>query len=176
LQQVGFAFAPSIEFIFSIGVFAVSLLIVILLGRRTSLLTLSEIPENFSVFLLLASVFVACYFTGLSYDPRLIYLTLAGIFLVIFLERGFFRSCIFALVVWSSLLSCGIELGLIPEGETGFHPLRLIQLSNDLAISLITAVFVIVLARVFLLRVRILISQVKNGAVLERKRLHDRSA
>jgi hypothetical protein len=32
------------------------------------------------------------------------------------------------------------------------------------------------LARVFLLSVRILISQVKNGVVVERKRFHDRSA
>jgi hypothetical protein len=176
LQQAGFAFAPPIEFIFSIGVFAVSLLIIFLVGRRTSLLTFSEIPENFYIFLVLGSVFVACYFTGLSYDPRLIYLTLAGVFLVIFSDKGFFRSFIFALVVWSSLLSCGIELGFIPEGETVFHPLRLIQLSNDLAISLITAVFVMVLARVFLLSVKILISQVKNGVVVERKRFHDRSA
>ena len=173
LQQVGFAFAPSIEFSVSLGVFALSLLVMFFLGRQTKLLTLSEVPENFSIFLVLASVFIACYFAGLNYDPRLVFLTLAGVFLIIFSDQGFFRSSIFALIVWSSLLSCGIELGFIPEGESGFHPLRLIQLSNDLSISLVTAVFVMVLARVCFLKVRSLTSLVKDAAVLERKSFHD---
>jgi len=176
LQEVGFAFAPAIEFSISIGVFSVSLLILFFLGRRTNLLTFSEIPENFSMFLVFASVFVACYFTGLSYDPRLVYLTLAGVLLVLFSERGHFRTFILVLIVWSSLLSCGIELGFIPEGETGFHAVRLIQLSNDLTIGFITAAFVMVLARVCLISARMLNSKVASFAVLARERFHDLSA
>ena len=167
LQQIGLTLPLHLEYLVSAGVFALSILIMSLLGRNSKAFALTRFQDNTFIFLVLASVFVSCYFAGLSYDPRLIYLTLAGVFLVVFLERSFFRSFIFVLVGWSSLFSCGIELGFIPKEETGFHPLRLVQLSNDLSISLVTSVFVLILVRVCFFQTKVLISRDKNGATLE---------
>ena len=167
LQQVGLTLPLYFEYLFSAGVFALSILIMSFLGRNSKAFALNRFQDNNFIFLVLASVFVSCYFAGLSYDPRLIYLTLAGVFLVAFLERGSFRSFIILLVGWSSLFSCGIELGFIPKEETGFHLLRLVQLSNDLSISLITSVFVLVLIRVCFFQARFLISRNRNGVALE---------
>jgi hypothetical protein len=167
LQQVGLTLPLFFEYLISAGVFAISILAMYFLGRKSKAFTRTKFPDNTFIFVVLASVFVSCYFAGLSYDPRLIYLTLAGVFLVVFFERSSFRSIILVLVGWSSLFSCGIELGFIPKEETGFHLLRLVQLSNDLSISLVTSVFVLTLVRVCFFQTKVLISRDKNGATLE---------
>lgn len=139
LEQIGLSDLPIIGLVLSLTLFSLSILIVSILRKSKDQLKAEGEPNNNLLFLVLAITFLACYFAGLSYDPRLLYITLAGFYLATAVTVRHYRVFISVILVWSSLLSTGIELGFIAEGHTGFHPLRFLQLSNDLSIGLLTA-------------------------------------
>ena len=139
LEQMGLSNSPMLGLVLSLALFSISILFVSILGKSNGQLRGESEPRSYLLFLVFAITFLACYFAGLSYDPRLLYLTLAGFFLVTAVTVRHYRLFISMILVWSSMMSTGIELGFIAEGHTGFHPLRFLQLSNDLSIGLLTA-------------------------------------
>jgi hypothetical protein len=139
LEQMEFSNSPVFGFVLSLTLFSFSILVVSILGKSKNQLKGESKPSNHLLFLVFAIVFLACYFAGLSYDPRLLYLTLAGFYLATSVTVGHYRLFIYMILVWSSWMSTGIELGFIAKGHTGFHPLRFLQVSNDLSIGLLTA-------------------------------------
>ena len=149
LEQMGLSNSPIFGFFLSLTIFLISILVVSILGKSRNQLQGDSKPNNHLLFLVFAIIFLACYFAGLSYDPRLLYLTLAGFYLATSVTVGHYRLFIYVILVWSSLMSTGIELGFIAKGHTGFHPLRFLQLSNDLSIGLLTAALCLQLLKIF---------------------------
>jgi hypothetical protein len=139
LDEMGLLPPPLIGFLLSFVIFIVSVLIVTIFSKRVGQKRLGGDPNDQILFLVLTTVFLACYFAGLSYDPRLIYLTLAGFYLATQIPTGWYRFFLYIILISSSLMSTGLELGFISRGHVGFHPLRVLQLLNDLSISLMTA-------------------------------------
>lgn len=149
-EQVGIYLSPLLVMLLSTLIFGVSLISVLILSRALKLSEKSKKPITHSFFLVTATVFLSCYAAGLSYDPRLIYLTFAGYMILINMAKEFSRTLLTTLLLIASLLSCGLELGFIPQGEVGFHPIRVIQLINDVAIEIIAAILVIQVFRWFI--------------------------
>jgi hypothetical protein len=139
LEQLGMNALSSYGLILSLFILIASFLVIKIFSKSTKQMEVEEDPNSWLLFLVLVVVFLACYFAGLSYDPRLLYLTLAGYYLATQLHPGPYRVFVYVILIWSSLMSTGIELGFIPEGQVDFHPLRFLQLSNDFTISLLTA-------------------------------------
>ncbi len=141
LEQLGINVLLVHGLVLSFFVFIISVVIISIFPKSTDQKKVEGAgdPNNRLLFLVLTTVFLACYFAGLSYDPRLIYLTLAGFYVAAQLHPEPYRLFMYVILIWSSLMSTGIELGFIPEDQVGFHPLRFLQLSNDLSISLLTA-------------------------------------
>jgi hypothetical protein len=139
LEQIGISLSPLNSYLFSVGLFLICLIPMFLLNRKLPLKYESRDFTNNHFYLVTCFIFISCYLTGLSYDPRLIYLSLTGFLIVRSLEQGMIRKVFLSLLLVASFLSCGIELGFIPKGHTGLHPLRFIQLINDVAIHLLAA-------------------------------------
>jgi len=99
------------------------------------------------IYCLLGVVFLTCFFTGLSFDSRLIYLTLCGVIVLNWIPKNLHRNATMGVLVFASLFTCGIELGLIPPTNQGFHPLRVVQLANDIAIEIIASLIFLYLIK-----------------------------
>jgi len=99
------------------------------------------------IYFLFGLVLLTCFLTGLSFDPRLIYLTLCGVIILHWIPENLYRNITLGVLVCASLFSCGIELGLIPPAHQGFHPLRVIQLANDIAIEIVAALILLYLIK-----------------------------
>jgi hypothetical protein len=138
LEEVGFSLSTSAVYLMSFGLFFLMAFLINLLLKSKGIFDGFEIAARNHLYLILSAVFISCFLTGISYDPRLIYLTLASFILVSITVRRTPRVLIWVGILASSLLSCGIELGLISKNQTGFHPIRSIQLINDLAIEFLS--------------------------------------
>jgi hypothetical protein len=138
LEEVGFSLSAVSVYAISLGLFSLMAFSIILLLKNQGIFEGFKITARNQLYLVLSTVFISCFMTGISYDPRLIYLTLASFLLVHATAARTPRVLIWIGIMASSLLSCGIELGLIPRNQTGFHPLRSIQLINDLAIEFLS--------------------------------------
>jgi hypothetical protein len=147
LEQVGISLPSTLSYLFSGGLFLVMLIILIFLNRKLDFMKGHGEKTFGNLYLVVSTVFVSCYLTGLSYDPRLIYMSIAGFLLVMSIDPGSIRKCLIGLLLSASLLSCGIELGFIPGGYIGVHPVRVIQLINDLTIQIFAVIFCLSLSQ-----------------------------
>jgi hypothetical protein len=154
LEQVGISLSAASTFIFSGLIFLATVLLVLSIFHSFKAeVKFREISEQ-PLFLVFASVFISCFLTGISYDTRLIYLTFAGYYFLLILPQGLARKAFMTFLAIASLLSCGIELGFISESDSGFHPLRGVQLVNDIAIEFLAAIFFVTLVFWFFKRVQ----------------------
>ena len=149
LEQIGVPVSSTSSYLLSIGIFIGTLVTLLFLNKRYSLIVRSVAITNSHFYLAVSTVFISCYMTGVSYDPRLIYLSLAVFIIIRTIDSSLVRKSITTLLLIASLLSCGIELGFIPEGHTGFHPLRVIQLINDCTIEILSAILFLTLTQWF---------------------------
>lgn len=138
LEEISFPLSTINVYLVSSGLFLLMACFAYLLLKKQRILDCFEVATANNLYLVLSTVFLSCFMTGISYDPRLIYLSLAGLLLALVTEPRSSRILIWAAILMSSLLSCGIELGFIPRNVTGLHPLRSIQLINDLAIEFLS--------------------------------------
>ena len=138
----GIGFSPSTTFVYfmSSGIFLVMAYFAILVLKKQRLFDTFEVAAADNLYLVLSTVFLSCFLTGISYDPRLIFLSLAGLLLARVTVHWSLRIWIWVAILVSSLLSCGIELGFIPNNEAGLHPLRSVQLINDIAIEFLAVI------------------------------------
>ena len=150
LVELGVVISRVEGIILSISLFVITIVFMFLLTRKVS----GQINEvgfrNHLLFLLVGTVFISCFITGLSYDPRLVYLSIASLILLQNVRNNRQRQFLQLLIVIASLLSCGVELGLIPDDNTGFHVLRIIQLVNDLSIQVLASLVFITLFKWFI--------------------------
>ena len=154
LEQIGMNLSVASVFVLSSLIFLASILLIFVFFRYFKVeAKLKEITEQ-PLFLVFATVFISCFLTGISYDPRLIYLTFAGFYCVLILPKGLARNFLMTLLTIASLLSCGIELGFISEANSGFHLVRGIQLANDVAVEFVAAVFFMILVLWFFKRIQ----------------------
>jgi hypothetical protein len=147
LEQIGVSLSLIMTYLISVMIFTITLSVVFLLFRVFRLSENSKVLTHDKFYLVMATVFLSCFMTGISYDPRLIYLTLAGFSVLRNMVKGFSRTALAILLFIASCLSCGIELGFIPQEQAQFHPLRVVQLLNDVAIEIIAAILVIQLTQ-----------------------------
>lgn len=159
IEEFGYSLSVAQNYILSSGLFLVTAVIVTLFKRRYLQSHICEQLISNPLYLVVSTVFISCFFTGISFDPRLVYLTLAGFMIVQSMDPGPSRKFMWLGVLAASLLSCGIELGFIPEEHTGFHALRSIQLINDLAIEFLSVVLFLSLLNWFFRLTRSLISR-----------------
>jgi hypothetical protein len=150
LEELGVVISRAEGIILSLSLFLFTIVFMFLLTRKVSGKTNEAGFKNQLMFLLIGTVFISCFITGLSYDPRLIYLSIASFILLQNIQNNRQRHFLQLLIVIASFLSCGVELGLIPQNNTGFHPLRFVQLVNDLAIQVLASLIFIALARWFI--------------------------
>ena len=149
-EQIGIYLSPNLSFLVSTLIFFIAITVVLFLCKMFKRSDKSGDVSCDRFYLVMATVFLSCFVTGLSYDPRLIYLTLAGFLVLRTMSSGLPRAVLTILLFIASYLSCGIELGLIPESQAGFHPLRVVQLLNDVAIEILAAMFVIQMIQWFI--------------------------
>ena len=145
LSEIGFEISPIQGLSISVMLFLITSL---LCYRIMKFFANSLLAVDYKVqltYLLLGVVFLTCFFTGLSYDSRLIYLTLCGIILLHWIPLKKYRNITLGILVGASIFSCGIELGLIPTSHQGYHPLRLVQLANDIAIEIMASLILLYL-------------------------------
>ena len=138
-QEIGLDISAFYGFLLSLSIFMASLFLSYFGMRRVKIKIVELDPDKTLMFQMLGIVFLSCFLTGLSYDPRLIYLSIATSIILLQSPLNVYRRICLALLVVSSFLSCGIELGLMPKDETGLHPARFIQLLNDVAIEFLAA-------------------------------------
>jgi hypothetical protein len=147
LEKVGIEISTIYSYILSGLIFLANVLLVILLFRYSKLEIKSNQIMEQPLYLVFATVFISCFLTGLSYDPRLIYMTFAGFYFFLAQPAGLPKKVFMSLLLIASILSCGIELGFITQLNGGFHPLRVIQLINDVAIEFLAALFFVTLIK-----------------------------
>ena len=139
IQEIGLSVSTIYGFLLSFALFMATLYLSFITKAKIKLMVVESDPDRLLMFMMLGIVFLSCFFTGLSYDPRLIYLSLSATIVIVQFPSSLYKRISLALVGISSFLSCGIELGFMPMGETAFHPARVIQLLNDIAIEFLTA-------------------------------------
>ena len=149
IQEIGLSVSSIYGFLLSLSFFIAALYLCFITKTRIKLKVGESDPDRSLMCLMLGIVFLSCFFTGLSYDPRLIYLSISAIIVIVQAPSSLYKRMCLALVGISSFLSCGIELGFMPKGETAFHPARVVQLLNDLAIEFLTAFLVLYLIDMF---------------------------
>lgn len=150
LEEVGTEVSITSTYFVSSIIFLATTALVIWLTRHLKSTDTPKMVADKALFLVLTTVFISCFFTGLSYDPRLIYLTIAGFQLIIASQAGIHRKFLISLVSIASIFSSGLELGFIPGDHIGFHPLRILQFFNDVAIEFLSVVFFIWILQWFL--------------------------
>ncbi len=138
ISEIGIDVSTIVGYLLSTIILLGTLFTTLFFKKKITLGDCDSDPDRLLLFLMLGIVFVSCFFTGLSYDPRLIYLSLAATIISLHSPSSVFRRISVVLVLVSSFLSCGLELGFMPKGETGLHPARFIQLLNDVAIEFLT--------------------------------------
>jgi hypothetical protein len=171
LTAIGYDFSPVLGQLISILIFAGCAIIFYTSFARYANQRLFIESKIQLAYLIFSVVLLACFLTGLSYDPRLIYLTLSGAIVFFWIPKSIFRNLFLGLLFSASLLSCGIELGLIPIAHEGFHLLRVIQLINDITIEISVALVLVYLLKLPIVRTRLF--QGKDFFDQHRIRRHD---
>jgi hypothetical protein len=155
LTAIGYDVSPDLGHLISILIFAGCVIIFYATFARYANQKLFIESKIQLAFLMLSVVLLACFLTGLSYDPRLIYLTISGAIVFFWIPKTIFRNLYLIFLLSASLLSCGIELGLIPTAHEGFHVLRVIQLVNDITIEISVALVLVYLLKLPIVRTRL---------------------
>jgi hypothetical protein len=149
LEQIGKPLSDISSYLLSGGIFIGTLVALLILNKKYSIFDKPGAITSSHFYMVVSTIFISCYMTGLSYDPRLLYLSLAGYMIIRTIDKSLVRTALTVLLLVASLFSCGIELGLIPEGHAGFHPFRIIQLVNDCAIGIFAVILFLTLSQWF---------------------------